>query len=144
MTHKTVMKFRKIVHTSPKNTPLTDLPGDSHNACEPQSERPAIFTKTFTAEMAGTMQNFMKICARRYLDVLVSVGIAQMTTCQGRGKGWFSRARMNKLQGSASACKAGQGRARRGWLTFSKMDLVAEVVGRGYSRRRGCGVKKHH
>ena len=57
------------------------------------------------------MQKRENICARGYLDVLVGVEIAQMTTCKGRGRGWLAvRAR----RGSASACNAGAGQGREG------------------------------
>ena len=38
----------------------------------------------------------------------------------------------------------GQGRAERGWHTFPNEDLVAQLDGRRFDLRRGCGVEKHH
>ena len=52
-----------------------------------------------------------------------------------------SRARTKRL--SKAHAMQGQGRAGRGWHTFPKVDLVAQLDERRCDLRRGYGVEKH-
>ena len=73
--------------------------------------------------------------------------------CRTRPNDDLSRARQGVVQPCAHEqatrlskrmqSRAGQGKEGLAYL-FEDGSLVAEVVGRGYSRRRGCGVQKHH